>query len=71
MTWIITSSLIEHGRHFYGLFRTVPLKLKDKDRGTEPQRSKTDYPWFWCEENLGQILRAARTSSVTDGITAT
>jgi len=36
-----------------GLFRTVPLKLKDKDRGTEPHRSKSDYPWFWCEEEPG------------------
>ena len=36
-----------------GLFRTVPLKLKDKDRGKEPHRPKTDYPWFWCEEEPG------------------
>jgi len=36
-----------------GLFRTIPLKLKDKDRGTEPQRPKADYPWFWCEEEPG------------------
>jgi len=36
-----------------GLFRTVPLKLKDKDRGNEPQRPKADYPWFWCEEEPG------------------
>jgi len=36
-----------------GLFRMVPLKLKDKDRGTEPTRPKSDYPWFWCEEEPG------------------
>ncbi len=36
-----------------GLFRTVSLKLKGKDRGTEPQRPKADYPWFWCEEEPG------------------
>ena len=36
-----------------GLFRTVPLKLKDKDRGTEPTRPKGDYPWFWCEKEPG------------------
>jgi hypothetical protein len=36
-----------------GLFRVVPLSLKDKDRGTEPNRSKKDYPWFWCEEEPG------------------
>jgi hypothetical protein len=38
------------GKRGAGLFRTVPLKLKDKDRGTEPTRPKSDYPWFWCEE---------------------
>jgi hypothetical protein len=41
------------GKRGAGLFRTVPLKLKDKDRGTEPQRPKADYPWFWCEEEPG------------------
>jgi len=38
------------GKKGAGLFRTVPLALKDKDRGTEPTRPKSDYPWFWCEE---------------------
>jgi hypothetical protein len=38
------------GKRGAGLFRTVPLDLKDKDRGIEPIRSKSDYPWFWCEE---------------------
>jgi len=41
------------GKRGAGLFRTVPLKLKDKDRGTEPHRPKADYPWFWCEESPG------------------
>jgi hypothetical protein len=41
------------GKRGAGLFRTVPLKLKDKDRGTEPTRPKADYPWFWCEEEPG------------------
>jgi hypothetical protein len=36
-----------------GLFRAVPLKLNDKDRGAEPNRPKKDYPWFWCEEEPG------------------
>jgi hypothetical protein len=36
-----------------GLFRSIPLGLKDKDRGTEPERPKKDYPWFWCEEEPG------------------
>jgi hypothetical protein len=38
------------GKRGAGLFRTIPLSLKDKDRGTEPHRPKKDYPWFWCEE---------------------
>ena len=25
----------------------------DKDRGTEPQRDKSEYPWFWCAEEAG------------------
>jgi hypothetical protein len=41
------------GKKGAGLFRTVPLKLKDKDRGNEPQRPKAGYPWFWCEEEPG------------------
>jgi hypothetical protein len=41
------------GKKGAGLFRAAPLKLKDKDRGTEPIRSKAEYPWFWCEEDPG------------------
>jgi hypothetical protein len=41
------------GKKGAGLFRTAPLALKDKDRGAEPQRSKKDYPWFWCEDEPG------------------
>ncbi len=41
------------GKKGAGLFRAVPLSLKDKDRGTEQQRPKKDYPWFWCEEEPG------------------
>ena len=36
-----------------GLFRSIPIKLKDKDRGTEPQHPKSEYPWFWYEETPG------------------
>jgi hypothetical protein len=35
-----------------GLFRT-PLALSDKDRGTEPERPRVDFPWFWCEDEPG------------------
>ena len=41
------------GKRGAGLFRSIPLKTKDKDRGTEPHRPKADYPWFWCEESPG------------------
>jgi hypothetical protein len=41
------------GKRGAGLFRTVPLSLKDRDRGAEPHRPKKDYPWFWCEEEPG------------------
>ncbi len=41
------------GKKGAGLFRTVPLAFKDKDRGTEPTRPKSDYPWFWCAEEPG------------------
>ncbi|PIP38005.1 MAG: hypothetical protein COX20_00100, partial [Desulfobacterales bacterium CG23_combo_of_CG06-09_8_20_14_all_52_9] len=41
------------GKRGAGLFRTAPLKLKDKDRGNEPYRPKNDYPWFWCAEEPG------------------
>jgi hypothetical protein len=41
------------GKRGAGLFRTIPLALKDKDRGNEPNRPKEEYPWFWCEEEPG------------------
>jgi hypothetical protein len=41
------------GKKGAGLFRTVPLKLKDSDRGNEPNRSKEEYPWFWCGDEPG------------------
>ena len=41
------------GKRGAGLFRTVPLKLKADDRGSEPHRPKSDYPWFWCEDEPG------------------
>jgi hypothetical protein len=41
------------GKRGAGLFRAIPLKLKESDRGNEPQRPKEEYPWFWCEEEPG------------------
>jgi hypothetical protein len=38
-----------------GLFRAKPgIDPRPKpDRGTEPQRPKSDYPWFWCADDPG------------------
>ncbi len=41
------------GRRGAGLFRSVPLKLSEKDRGIEQYRSMDEYPWFWCEDEPG------------------
>jgi hypothetical protein len=40
---------LSRGKKGSGLFRAKPgSSLKwDKDRGSEPRRSKEDYPWFW------------------------
>ncbi|MBP7937490.1 MAG: N-6 DNA methylase [Phycisphaerae bacterium] len=35
------------GRKGAGILRFKPNIKWDKDRGKEPNRSKTDYPWFW------------------------
>jgi len=56
------------GKKGAGLFRAVPLKLNDKDRGTEPNRPKADYPWFWCEEEPGTTPLAGKNSSHADGM---
>jgi hypothetical protein len=41
------------GKRGAGLFRTIPLTLKDKDGGSESSRTKEDYPWYWCEDEPG------------------
>lgn len=41
------------GKKGAGILRSKPNIKWDKDRGKEPQRSKADYPWFWCEEEPG------------------
>jgi hypothetical protein len=35
------------GKKGAGILRAKPNIKWDKDRGTEPQRDKSDYPWFW------------------------
>ncbi len=38
---------LSRGKKGTGLFRAKPNIKWEKDRGTEPQRDKEDYPWFW------------------------
>jgi hypothetical protein len=38
------------GKKGAGILRAKPNIKWDKDRGTEPQRDKSDYPWFWHAE---------------------
>ena len=42
------------GKRGAGLFRAVPLALKERDRGAEPQCPKREYPWYWCEAEPGR-----------------
>ena len=35
------------GKKGAGILRAKPNIKWDKDRGTEPARDKSDYPWFW------------------------
>jgi hypothetical protein len=41
------------GKKGAGILRWKPNIKWEKDRGTEPQRDKGDYPWFWCAEEPG------------------
>jgi hypothetical protein len=37
------------------------VKIKwDKDRGKEPERAKSDFPWFWCESEPDTDPRPGR-----------
>jgi len=59
------------GKRGAGLFRTVPLKLKDDDRGTEPHRPKEEYPWFYCEDEPGSDPDVGKEFVANVGITST
>lgn len=50
------------GKKGAGLFRTVPLKLTESDRGTDPQRPRGDYPWLWCDNSPGIDPRGSATA---------
>lgn len=42
------------GKKDAGLFRAKPGSIHwNKDRGTEPERPKAEYPWFWCATEPG------------------
>jgi len=38
------------GKKGAGILRAKPNIKWDKDRGKEPERSKTNYPWFWIDD---------------------
>jgi hypothetical protein len=42
----LTSDL-PNGKKGAGILRSKPNIKWDKDRGKEPERTKTDFPWFW------------------------
>ena len=41
------ASDIPGGRSGAGVLRWKPSIKWDKDRGKEPERPKSDFPWFW------------------------
>ena len=49
------------------ILRVTPKIKWDKDRGKEPQRPKSDFPWFWTDQHgvnlqvAGLPADAART----------
>jgi hypothetical protein len=49
------------GKKGVGILRAKPNVKWDKDRGKEPERTKSDYPWFWCEEEPGTDPTGGRT----------
>jgi hypothetical protein len=49
------------GKKGAGILRSKPNIKWDKDRGTEPQRDKKEYPWFWCAEEPGTDPTGGKT----------
>ena len=41
------------GRAGAGILRSKPNIKWEKDRGKEPERSRAEFPWFWCAEEPG------------------
>lgn len=44
------------------LRRRVKIKW-EKDRGSEPERSREEFPWFWCEKEPGTDPKPGRSFS--------
>jgi hypothetical protein len=49
------------GKKGAGILRAKPNVKWDKDRGKEPERPKSDYPWFWCEGGPGTDPSGGKT----------
>ena len=49
------------GKKGAGILRTKPNIKWDKDRGKEPERFKSAYPWFWCEAEPTATLAPEKT----------
>ena len=48
------------GRKDAGILRAKPNIKWDKDRGTEPERAKKDFPWFWSWDEETDDFPGAR-----------
>lgn len=48
------------GRKGAGILRAKPGIKWDKDRGTEPERAKKDFPWFWSWDEETEDFNGAR-----------
>jgi len=57
----VAASLLKGGRAGAGVLRAKPKGIKwEKDRGTEPERSKDSYPWFWSWDGKTEDFEGGR-----------
>jgi hypothetical protein len=57
----VAASLLKGGRTGAGILRAKPKGIKwEKDRGTEPERLKDDYPWFWSWDGKTEDFEGGR-----------
>jgi hypothetical protein len=58
---LVAASLLKGGRTGAGVLRAKPKGIKwEKDRGTEPERSKDDCPWFWSWDGKTEDFEGGR-----------